>query len=46
MGGFRDIFKRIGVVGGIGSTISNAGQRLLDLRNEFKKIGEKPKKKR
>ena len=41
MGGVRDFFKRIGVFGGTANTISNAGQKLLDLRNEFNRIGEK-----
>lgn len=41
MGGVRDFFKRIDVFGSVGTTIGNTGQRLLDLRNEFNKIGEK-----
>jgi hypothetical protein len=45
MGEIRDLFKRIGVLGGTANTISNAGQRLLDLRNEFNKIGVKTKSK-
>ncbi len=46
MGSVRDFFKKIGVLGGTANTISNAGQRLLDLRNEFDRIGKKETKKR
>jgi hypothetical protein len=46
MGSVRDFLKRVGVFGGAANTVSNAGQRLLDLRNEFNKIGEKKKAKR
>jgi hypothetical protein len=43
VGGTRDALKRIGVLGSFGSTVSSFGIRLLDLRNEFGKIGEKKK---
>ncbi|MCX8195250.1 MAG: hypothetical protein N3G22_04060 [Candidatus Micrarchaeota archaeon] len=44
MGAVRDFFKRLGVLGSAANTISNAGQRLLDLKNEFGKIGAKQNK--
>jgi len=44
MGAVRDFFKRIGVLGSVGTAIGNTGQRLLDLRNAFNRIGAKKKR--
>ena len=45
MGKVRDFFKELGIFGSASTTVSSAGQKLLNLRNEFDKLEEKPKKK-
>ena len=41
MGKVRDFFKELGIFGSASTTVSNAGQKLLNLRNEFNKIEKK-----
>ncbi|VVC00588.1 Uncharacterised protein [uncultured archaeon] len=39
MGKVRDFLRGVGILSSAGITVSNAGTRLLDLRNEFGSIG-------
>lgn len=43
MGKLQDSFKQIGIVGSTGTTISNAGQKLISLGNELKNSGKRKK---